>query len=249
MFLVVYLFRGEKMKDIAIIGAGPVGLYAGTIAGLRGLSGYIFEASSSVGGQPNELYAQKNVADFPGVPILTAGELVDKLYDQFKHSATGIELLLNSQATTLKKLDGGFEISSNGKTYKVKTVLIAAGNGSSVPRTLNIPGESSSNIYYNVKDIADFYNKHVVIFGGGDSAVDWANMLEGKANVTLVHRRNEFRANAGAVEHLKTHANVHTPFSAVDISGNNILIENTETQEKINIPFDAIIVQYGQITG
>ncbi|AXG73443.1 NAD(P)/FAD-dependent oxidoreductase [Flavobacterium arcticum] len=190
--------------DILIIGAGPTGLFAVFEAGLLKLKCHIIDALPQQGGQLAELYPKKPIFDIPGYPSVMAGELVDNLMEQIKQFQPGFTL--NERAETIDKLeDGTFIVTTNkGTKHHAKVVAIAGGLGSFEPRKPlieNIAFYEDKGVEYFVKDPELFRDKKIVIAGGGDSALDWSIFLADVASeVTLVHRRNEFRGALDSVE-------------------------------------------------
>ena len=190
--------------DILIIGAGPTGLFAVFEAGLLKLKCHIIDALPQPGGQLAELYPKKPIFDIPGYPSVMAGELVDNLMEQIKQFQPGFTL--NERAETIDKLeDGTFIVTTNkGTKHHAKAVAIAGGLGSFEPRKPlieNITDYEEKGVEYFVKKPEMFEGKRVVIAGGGDSALDWSIFLSDVASeVTLVHRRNEFRGALDSVE-------------------------------------------------
>jgi len=184
--------------DIAIIGAGPVGLFAVFQAGMLNLNSVVIESLKEIGGQCTALYPEKPIYDIPAYTEITAGALVEKLMEQIAPFKP--EFLLNQQAISLNKnTDQDLIITtSSGVQVLCKAVIIAAGGGVLVPNRPGIPNiEKFENhsIYYSVTNSKIFENKRVAIAGGGDSAIDWAISL---SNITsklyLIHRREKFRA-------------------------------------------------------
>ena len=193
--------------DILIIGAGPTGLFAVFEAGLLKLKCHIIDALPQIGGQLSELYPKKPIYDIPGFPEVLAGDLVANLMEQIKQFQPGFTL--NETAETIDKLDDGtFIVTTNkGTKHHAKAVAIAGGLGSFEPRKPlieNIEYYEDKGVEYFVKDPELFRNKKIVIAGGGDSALDWSIFLaEVAAEVTLIHRRNEFRGALDSVEKLQ----------------------------------------------
>ena len=190
--------------DIIIIGAGPTGLFAVFEAGLLKLRCHIIDALPQPGGQLTELYPKKPIFDIPGYPSVGAGELIDNLMEQIKQFEPGFTL--NEQAATIdKQEDGTFIVTTNkGTQVQGKAVAIAGGLGSFEPRKPiidNIEAYEEKGVEYFVKNPELFRDKKIVIAGGGDSALDWSIFLtEVAAEVTLVHRRNEFRGALDSVD-------------------------------------------------
>ncbi|AWH84045.1 ferredoxin--NADP(+) reductase [Flavobacterium album] len=190
--------------DILIIGAGPTGLFAVFEAGLLKLKCHIIDGLPQPGGQLTELYPKKPIFDIPGFPSVLAGDLVDNLMEQIKQFQPGFTL--NEKAETVQKLeDGTFLVTTNkGTEHHAKAIAIAGGLGSFEPRKPlieNIAFYEDKGVEYFVKDPELFRGKRIVIAGGGDSALDWSVFLADVASeVTLVHRRNEFRGALDSVE-------------------------------------------------
>jgi len=215
--------------DILIIGAGPTGLFAVFEAGLLKLKCHIIDALPQQGGQLTELYPKKPIFDIPGFPSVLAGDLVDNLMEQIKQFQPGFTL--NETAQTIDKLeDGTFIVTTNkGTQHHAKAVAIAGGLGSFEPRKPLIDGIAAyedNGVEYFVKDPELFRDKRIVIAGGGDSALDWSIFLANvAAEVTLVHRRNEFRGALDSVEkvtELKHQGKIHliTPAEVTNVFGN-----------------------------
>ncbi|QYN48768.1 NAD(P)/FAD-dependent oxidoreductase [Apibacter sp. ESL0432] len=215
--------------DILIIGAGPTGLFAVFEAGLLKLRCHIIDALPNIGGQLTELYPKKPIFDIPGYPSIQAGELVKNLREQIKQFQPGFTL--NETAKTIdKQADGTFIVTTDkGTRHHAKAVAIAAGLGSFEPRKPlidNIADYEEKGVEYFVKDPEKYKNKKIVIAGGGDSALDWTIVLADIAKeVTLVHRRNEFRGALDSVEKVQSlknqgKVNLITPAEIVGIKGN-----------------------------
>lgn len=214
--------------DILIIGAGPTGLFAVFEAGLLKLKCHIIDALPQIGGQLSELYPKKPIYDIPGFPEVLAGDLVSNLMEQIKQFQPGFTL--NENAETIEKLDNGtFIVTTNkGTKHHAKAVAIAGGLGSFEPRKPiidDIAFYEDKGVEYFVKDPELFRDKKIVIAGGGDSALDWSIFLGDVASeVTLIHRRNEFRGALDSVEKLqeyKKDGRVHliTPAEVIALNG------------------------------
>ena len=214
--------------DILIIGAGPTGLFAVFEAGLLKLKCHIIDALPQIGGQLSELYPKKPIYDIPGFPDILAGDLVTNLREQIKQFKPGFTL--NENAEIINKLeDGTFIVTTNkGTKHHAKAVAIAGGLGSFEPRKPiidDIAFYEDKGIEYFVKDPELFRDKKIVIAGGGDSALDWSIFLADVASeVTLIHRRNEFRGALDSVEKLQEYkkaGKVHliTPAEVVGLNG------------------------------
>ena len=187
--------------DVIIIGAGPVGLFAVFELGLLNLKCHLVDNLDKVGGQCSELYPEKPIYDIPAYSKITGQELTDNLMLQIK--PFGPIFHLNQQADTIKKVGDGWElITSENIIIRARCIVIAAGAGSFVPRRPpieNIEYFENKSIFYSIRDKYKFADKKIVIAGGGDSALDWTNDLSSIADVTLIHRRKDFRAAPDSV--------------------------------------------------
>ncbi len=197
-----------EILDITIIGGGPSGLYAAFYAGLREAKTKIIDSLPQLGGQLAALYPEKYIYDIPGFPKVLAKEFVERQVEQaMRFSPT---VCLNEKVVKLDhRGDGSIALHTEpGNVHLTKTVIIAAGVGAFVPRTLDIPDikrMEGKGIYYFVKDLESFRGKRVMVVGGGDTAVDWAQRLLGIAReVRLVHRSDRFRAHEETVKELLT---------------------------------------------
>ncbi|MEO6352287.1 MAG: NAD(P)/FAD-dependent oxidoreductase [Oxalobacteraceae bacterium] len=193
--------------DAVIVGAGPVGLFQVFELGLLEIKAHVIDSLPVVGGQCVELYPDKPIYDIPAVPVCTGQELTDNLLKQIE--PFGPTFHLNQEVTLVEKReDGRFNLeTSTGTRFITKTIFIAAGVGSFQPRTLkvdDIEQFEGKQLFYRVKDPARFEGRNIVICGGGDSALDWALNLVGKAeSVVLIHRRDDFRAAPASVAKMK----------------------------------------------
>jgi thioredoxin reductase (NADPH) len=198
---------GPIETDAVIVGAGPVGLFQVFELGLLEIKAHIIDSLAHAGGQCIELYPDKPIYDIPAVPVCTGRELTESLLKQIEPFKATFHL---GQEVSLvhKREDGRFDVQTNRDTRLIaKTIFIAGGVGSFQPRTLKVEGierHRDSQLHYRVRDPAQFAGKHLVIVGGGDSALDWALNFAGDgpnraAGVTLVHRRDGFRAAPASV--------------------------------------------------
>lgn len=242
------------MEDLIIIGAGPVGLYGATLAALHNLKGKIIEASNQVGGQLTSLYPEKNIIDLPGFESVTAQEYINKLESQFLSNPNHLDLLLNENVINFSKNENGIEVTTSKGTYETRCLLITNGMGLFTPRKIGLDNEDEiDNIIYQIDSKDTLKDKDVVILGGGDSAVDWALLLEDIAkSVTIIHRRNDFRAQSGSVEKMESSSikvlKNKGVLSACKSNSKCILtIEDNESKIQEEIKGDYIFVQYGQI--
>ena len=242
--------------DILIIGAGPTGLFAVFEAGLLKLKCHILDALPQVGGQLSELYPKKPIYDIPGFPEVLAGVLVDNLMEQIKQFQPGFTL--GERAETIKKQeDGTFIVTSNkGTKIQASVIAIAGGLGSFEPRKPlieDIEFYENKGIKYFIKNPEKFRDKRVVISGGGDSALDWSIYLSNIASeVTLIHRRNEFRGALDSVEKVQELKNAGkikliTPAEVIGLNGAEKLESVTIESDKTNrtVPTDYFIPLFG----
>lgn len=226
--------------DILIIGAGPTGLFTVFEAGLLKMRCHIMDALPQPGGQLAELYPKKPIFDIPGYPTVGAGELVDNLMEQIKQFEPGFTL--SEIAETIEKQeDGAFVVTgSRGTKVNCKAIAIAAGLGSFEPRKPeleNIVQFEEKGVEYFVREPEMFRDKRIVIAGGGDSALDWSIFLSDVASeVTLVHRRNEFRGALDSVEKVQElknlgKLNLITPAEVIELNGEDHLQSITVEKE------------------
>lgn len=243
--------------DIAIVGGGPTGLFAAFYAGLRQSSCKIIESMPQLGGQLSALYPEKYIYDVAGFPKITAQELIDNLKEQAFTFDTQVALEETVQEVR-KNHDGIFELKTNKGVHYSKTIIITAGCGAFSPRKLDVEGAEKfeqTNLHYFIKDKQAFAGKRVLISGGGDSAVDFALMLEPIAEkVTLVHRREQFRAHEHSVQLLKeSKVEIKTPLKITQVHGRDRIErvvlgdpKTDETREEIEV--DDVIISFGFVS-
>jgi len=199
--------QSAKTCDIAIIGAGPVGLFAVFQAGLLGLKCILVDALERPGGQCAELYPEKPIYDIPAYPVISGQELTDRLMQQIAPFEP--EFLYSQQVAGLAKgEDGLFKlVTTQGISITAPSVFIAAGAGSFVPRKPkvdNLAAFEEKSFFYAVRNRQNFVDRDVVIFGGGDSALDWTHdLLPQVKSLTLVHRRDKFRATPASIDAMR----------------------------------------------
>jgi thioredoxin reductase (NADPH) len=198
---------GETSTDVIIIGAGPVGLFAVFQLGLAKLKAHLVDILDKPGGQCAELYPEKPIYDIPGLPVCTGQELTGRLLEQIAPFEPVFHL--GEMAASLDKTPGGrWRLTTDAGTVLTAPVLvIAAGGGSFVPKRPPIPGIEAyegKSVFYAVRRIEDFRGRRLVIAGGGDSALDWTvNLAAVASELTLVHRRPEFRAAPATVAKMR----------------------------------------------
>jgi len=245
--------------DILIIGAGPTGLFTVFEAGLLKLKCHLIDALPQAGGQCSEIYPKKPIYDIPAFPEILAGDLVDNLMEQIKPFEPGFTL--GERAETIEKLDDGSFIvtTSRGTKHHAPVVAIAGGLGSFEPRKPPLPHLAKfedKGVEYIIRDPEVYRNKRVVIAGGGDSALDWTIFLADIASeVTLVHRRNEFRGALDSVDRVKElkdlgKINLVTPGEIIQLNGEDnlesvLIRRNNEASEEIILEVDHFIPLFG----
>ena len=242
--------------DILIIGAGPTGLFTVFEAGLLKLKCHLIDALPQPGGQCSEIYPKKPIYDIPGFPEILAGDLTKNLLEQGKQFQPGFTL--GERAETIdKQEDGSFIVTTNkGTKHHAPVVAIAGGLGSFEPRKPlieNIAYYEDKGVEYFIKDPEIYRDKKVVISGGGDSALDWSIFLADIASeVTLIHRRNEFRGALDSVEKVQElkllgKINLITPAEVTALHGNKRLDGVTVAKEgqKILLEADHFIPLFG----
>ncbi|QKG83787.1 NAD(P)/FAD-dependent oxidoreductase [Kroppenstedtia pulmonis] len=247
----------QSMKDITIIGGGPTGLFAAFYAGMRKSSVRLIESMPQLGGQLSALYPEKYIYDVAGFPKVRAQELVDNLIEQSKLFKP--EICLDEKVRFVNKTkEGFFQITTDRHTHFSKSIIITAGCGAFEPRKLNIPEAETyegNNLFYFVNDLQHFKDRNVLIAGGGDSAVDWANMLEPIAKqVTVIHRRDQFRAHETSVEQMRqSSVRVFTPREIMKLHGNESQLEAVTIADRKSgivekLPVDDVIVSFGFVS-
>ncbi|WP_404451928.1 NAD(P)/FAD-dependent oxidoreductase [Virgibacillus necropolis] len=245
----------SEVYDITIIGGGPVGLFTAFYAGMRQAKVKIIESLPELGGQLAALYPDKYVYDVAGFPKIKASDLVDGLTEQMNQFEN--EICLDEEVIDVTKEDDVFTLTTNQQTHYSKTIIITAGNGAFKPRTMNLENEAQfegKNLHYRIENLTDFENRDVAVFGGGDSAVDWALMLEKiAANVTIVHRRDRFRAHDYSVKLLKdSSVNILTPYIPTALVGedkiDSMTLKLAKGEQDVDLKADDYIVNYGFIS-
>ena len=212
--------------DVVIVGAGPVGLFAVHQLGIIGLKAEIIDNLDKIGGQCIELYPDKPIYDIPAIAECTGEGLTNGLLEQIKPFKPNFHLNERVQEVSKEKNEWKI-VTSKKKIFLAPNIIIAGGVGSFEPRkflTEGIDKFENSSVFYSVKNKKDFENKKICIFGGGDSALDWAIELSKFSEVTLVHRRNEFRGAEHSIELVRKlekegKIKIKTPFQIQSIEG------------------------------
>tara|TARA_X000001036_G_scaffold307105_1_gene285842 strand:- start:266 stop:1279 length:1014 start_codon:yes stop_codon:yes gene_type:complete len=243
--------------DVIIIGAGPVGLFAVHQLGIKGLKAVVIDNLDKVGGQCIELYPDKPIYDIPAVPECTGEELTNKLLEQIKPFET--KFFLNERVEEVKKDKENWIVKTNqSNEFLAYNIIIAGGVGSFEPRKLSLKEAEKfegKSLFYAVRNKDNFKNKNISIFGGGDSALDWALELSKFSKITLIHRRDEFRGAPHTLSEIKKlekegKVKIKTPCQLESISGESdiesitIKFEDGKTEK---IKTDSILSFFGLI--
>ncbi len=243
--------------DAVIIGAGPVGLFQVFELGLLEIKTHVIDSLPEIGGQCIELYPDKPIYDIPAIPVCTGRELTNNLLKQIE--PFGAQFHLGQEVSKLERqADGRFLISTSLDNHFIsKTVFIAAGVGAFQPRTINLEGIDAfinQQLFYHVKNPAQFTDKRIVICGGGDAALDWAiHFSEIAASVTLIHRRDEFKAAPKSIAKMRELCANHrmnlligqvTAYEVKDDLLTEITFTNIDGESK-QLSLDDLLVFYG----
>ena len=224
--------------DTIIIGAGPVGLFAVHQLGIKGLKAVVIDNLDRAGGQCIELYPDKPIYDIPAVPECTGEELTKNLLKQVKPFKT--EFFFNERVEEVNQdKDNWIVKTNNNKEFIAPNIIIAGGVGSFEPRKLSLKElekHEGKSLFYNVKNKEEFKNKNISIFGGGDSALDWALELSKFSKITLIHRRDEFRGAVHTLTEIKKlekegKISIKTPCQLEAVEGKEVI-------KSISIKFD-----------
>ncbi len=242
--------------DLLIIGAGPVGLYGAYYAGFRGLSVGLVDSLPELGGQITAMYPEKDIFDVAGFPVVKGKDLVAGLVEQA--ASADPTYLLGRTASTLVSDEAAGVVRvglDDGTTVVAKAVIITAGIGKFTPRPLPAASEwTGDEVAFFVPSFDRYTGKEVVIVGGGDSAFDWARALEPIAkSVTLIHRRDAFRAHQATVDHvLASSVTVLVNSNVTRLVGDGLdgalsalEVENVKTKEVVTLPAQAIVAALG----
>ena len=250
-------------KDVIIIGAGPVGLFAVHQLGIKGLTSIVIDNLDKAGGQCIELYPDKPIYDIPAIPECTGKELTDKLLEQIKPFKTNF--YFNERVEEVKKDKDNWLVKTNNQNeFQAPNIIIAGGVGSFEPRKLSLKEAENfegKSVFYAVRNKDQFKNKNISIFGGGDSALDWALELSKFSKITLVHRRNEFRGAPHTLSEIKKledqgKLSIKTPCQLESIEGDNNITSITlkyddgkkeKVQTNIILSFFGLIMKLGPI--
>lgn len=239
----------NNQYDVVVLGGGTAGCYCAFLSDNKGLKTLLVEVNDKLGGQPLNLYAHKHIKDFPLFQSITANEFVQKLDEQL-HTSKNIDIVYNVKINDFEIKDELIYLQINNHQVVTKNIVIAAGNGISKPNLLEIPGANIDKVKYIVEPFNTYNDKNVVILGGGDSAVDWANNIvkHSTAKITIIHRRDAFRASGENVNELMKNKNIKVLLNkqCLRIENNTLFIKDNVDGCEQSLNFDEIIVQYGQ---
>lgn len=250
---------GTDHKDITIIGGGPTGLYAAFYAGLRGVSCRIVDALPELGGQLMALYPEKYIYDVGGLPKILAKELARNMIVQ--GTQFDPEVVLEAEVRDLTREGDHLVLRTARGEFRSRTVIVTGGKGSLNPRVLECPGwdehyVEGGAVRTHVRVPEDFRDRRVLLIGGGDSAADWAVGLRGIAReLTVIHRRHEFRAHRATVLEMRAAAErgelqILTPYEVRELHGEDgcllaaTLVDN-ETDQERRLEVDAVVALLG----
>jgi thioredoxin reductase len=248
----------DEIRDVTVIGAGPVGLSAAFWAGMREASSRIIDSLPELGGQLTTLYPEKWIFDVPGHPRILAKDLVEQLREQTLEQFD-VPVHLDTTAERISWEDDAVVLHTTRGDLRSRTVIIAGGHGAFEPKKL--PGYDMApwegkGAHYLVSEKSEFAGKKVLIVGGGDSACDWVvNLLDVAERVSLVHRREGFRAHEATVAqvmsaHERGDIDLHIPFQIREIEGNGRierikLFHSEDEANEVELEIDALLLQLG----
>ncbi|MCH7483562.1 MAG: NAD(P)/FAD-dependent oxidoreductase [Chloroflexi bacterium] len=246
----------NNVYDITIIGAGPTGLFAAFYAGMRGMKTKVIEALPEAGGQLAVLYPEKFIYDVPGHPKVLAKDLVKLLIEQSR--LFGPTYVFDERLETLTRLEVDGEevwrLSGATNAHFSRSLVLTAGIGAFQPNRLDRPGVEkylNNGVYYFVEDKRPFRDKRILIIGGGDTAVDWAlNLKDWAREITIIHRRDQFRAHEASLAELRTtDIPIMTFWQLRRIDGNDTVetatIYENHTDEERTLDVDIVLINIG----
>ncbi|HEY6102916.1 MAG TPA: NAD(P)/FAD-dependent oxidoreductase [bacterium] len=246
----------DELFDLTIIGAGPTGLFSAYYAGFRGLRTKLIDSQPDLGGQVTALYPDKFIYDVAGFPKILGKDLVRNLVEQAMQYHPAVQLDENVQSLT-RQPDGSIHLATNGGEHLTKVVLITAGIGAFTPKTYKRPELDQwigKGLYFAVRNKEDFRGKRLLVIGGGDSALDWAlGLLDYASHITLIHRRDGFRAHEDSVKKLFA-SPIETKlfYELRGLRGDDrvreaVVYQNKTQQEEV-IPVDAVLAFLGLLS-
>jgi thioredoxin reductase len=246
----------DRVYDVTIIGGGPAGLFAAYYAGFRGLTVKIIDSQPDLGGQVTALYPDKYIYDVAGFPRVLGKDLVGNLVEQAMQYAPAV--FLNEEIGRIERLpDNTFRFAGRSLEHRTRVVLITAGIGAFTPKTYgraDLDRYADRGLFYAVRRKEDFRDKRVLVVGGGDSAIDWAlDLLPVARSVTLIHRRDAFRAHINSVQKLhESPATVKVFYELKALHGDGAVSEavvvNTKTHAEEVLPVDAVLAFLGLVS-
>ena len=237
--------------DLAVVGAGPAGLFAAYYAGFRGLKTIVFDSLPQPGGQISTMYPEKEIHDVAGFASIRGSDLVNNLLSQSQRHAFTLRLAETVDTLTRDDTDLYSLTTDRGNTHTAKAVVVAAGLGKCSPKTLpQLEDITSERFLHFVPDLSVLDNEDVIIAGGGDSAVDWAlAAIQRARSVTVLHRRNRFRAHEASVAQLyKSGAKVIAPAEVTSYrqdGGRSILTVSSGENQAMELEFTKFIMALG----
>lgn len=249
--------QGADPVDLVIVGGGPTGLFAAYYAGLRGMSTLIIDSLEQLGGQLSTLYPEKYIYDVAGFPKVLAKDLVSQLIEQAMAYSPAVELGREVRDLSYDAASRIYAIGTSQGVRRARSIIIAAGVGAFEPKRLKARGVEQfegRGIHYFVGSTAPFAAKRVLIVGGGDSAVDWANALcPLAAQVTLIHRSDRFRAHEQSVRQLRENPiHIETFHELAEVGGDGAiqyaLIEDNRSKDRRRLDIDAVLVNIGFVS-
>lgn len=247
--------KQRDIYDVTIIGGGPVGLFTAFYSGMREMKTKVIEYLPFLGGKVPYFYPEKMIRDIGGVANISGEKLTDQLIEQAM--TFNPTICLGEQCCDVEQLnDGTFLLTSdNGAKHYTRTIILAIGFGTLNSVKLDFPKASqfeTGNLHYTIRRLENYRGKHVLISGGGNTAVDWANEIESVADqVTLVYRKTDFTGIENNISKMRNSSvNVKTPYVVHGLTGednylSSVSVENLETGEVENLEIDALIVNHG----
>ena len=244
--------------DVVIVGAGPCGLFQVFELGLLGLKAEVVDSIRQPGGQCTELYPDKPIYDIPGIPVCTGEELTDALMKQIEPFDAGMHLGEEVAVVRRQEDDTFFVETSAGTQFVANAVVIAAGVGSFQPRQIRAKGADAfegTTVNYRVRDPKRFAGKRLAILGGGDSALDWVlELIDVAEHITLVHRRDEYRAVPASVQKMREHVaagrmDVFEKSKVTEMNGEGdqvrSIVIQPKDEEAVTVDIDDVLVFFG----
>ncbi|MUK90047.1 thioredoxin reductase [Ornithinibacillus sp. L9] len=249
--------RELELYDVTIIGGGPVGLFTAFYSGMREMKTKIIEFLPFLGGKVPYFYPEKIIRDVGGIPHISGEEFTENLIEQAMTFDPTV--VLEQQITKMKRLDDGTFLltSHNGTNHLTKTVILATGYGTLQSVKLDLPEANhfeGTSLHYHINKLNSYAGKHVLISGGGNSAIDWANELEPIAEtVSVVYRKPDFSGIESNITKMKNSSvRVFSPFEMIELKGSNgqissVVIKEVGSNKLEEITIDSVIVNHGFI--